>query len=52
MFNMARAFRKMISTRIEPTSHKEILDVTTMIYAGAKSFTERIRLVQLSEILA
>ncbi|MDG2358944.1 MAG: Gfo/Idh/MocA family oxidoreductase [Planctomycetaceae bacterium] len=52
MFNMARAFRKMISTRIEPTSHREILDVTAMIYAGAKSLTERSRLVQLSEVLA
>lgn len=52
MFNMARAFRRMISTRIEPTSHKEILDVTAMIYAGAKSLIERSRLVQLSEVLA
>lgn len=52
MFNMARAFRKMISTRVEPASHEQILDVTAMIYAGAKSLTEHSRLVPLTEVLA
>jgi predicted dehydrogenase len=52
MFNMARAFREMIRTRVEPTPHEEILDVTAMIYAGAKSLQESSRLVPLAEVLA
>ncbi|MDA1014585.1 MAG: Gfo/Idh/MocA family oxidoreductase [Planctomycetota bacterium] len=52
MFNMARAFREMIATRIEPTPHAEILDVTAIIHAGAKSLTEKSRLVPLAEVLA
>ncbi|MBT6156240.1 MAG: Gfo/Idh/MocA family oxidoreductase [Planctomycetaceae bacterium] len=51
MFNMARAFREMIRTRVEPTSHEAILDVTAMIYAGAKSLKEQSRLVPLAEVL-
>lgn len=52
MFNMARAFREMIRTGIETVPHEEILAVTAMIYAGAKSLTEKSRLVSLAEVLA
>jgi hypothetical protein len=48
---MARAFREMIPTRVEPTSHEAILAVTAMIYAGAKSLQEKSRLVPLAEVL-
>lgn len=51
MFNMARAFREMVRTRIEPTSHEAILAVTAMIHAGAKSLREQSRLVPLAEVL-
>jgi predicted dehydrogenase len=51
MFNMARAFREMIRTRVEPVSHESILAVTAMIYAGAKSLTEKSRLVSLAEVM-
>lgn len=52
MFNMARAFREMVRTGVEPVPHQEILEVTAMIYAGAKSLTEKSRLVSLAEVLA
>jgi hypothetical protein len=51
MFSMARAFRDMVRTRLEPVPHQEILDVTAMIYAGAKSLQEKSRLVALAEVL-
>jgi hypothetical protein len=51
MFNMARVFREMIRTRVEPVPHQEILEVTAMIYAGAKSLKEKSRLVSLSEVM-
>jgi predicted dehydrogenase len=51
MFNLARAFREMIRTRVEPTSHQAILEVTAMIHAGAKSLQEKSRLVPLAEVL-
>lgn len=51
MFNMARAFREMVRTRVEPTPHAEILDVTAMIHAGARSLQEQSRLVPLAEVL-
>lgn len=51
MFNMARAFREMIATRVEPVPHQEILEVTAMIYAGAKSLQEKSRLVALAEVM-
>lgn len=50
MFNMARTFRDMIRTHIEPESHQAILEVTAMIYAGAKSLEEKSRLVSLAEV--
>lgn len=51
MMNLARAFREMIRTGVEPTSHDEILAVTAMIYAGVKSLKEKSRLVELAEVL-
>lgn len=51
MFNMARAFREMVRTRIERVPHEAILDVTAMIHAGAKSLEEKSRLVPLTEVL-
>lgn len=51
MFNMARAFRAMIGTRVEPVPHEEILAVTAMIWAGARSLEEKSRLVALAEVL-
>lgn len=51
MFNMARVFREMVRTRVEPVPHREILEVTAMLYAGAKSLTEKSRLVALDEVL-
>jgi predicted dehydrogenase len=51
MFNMARAFREMVRTRVEPVPHQQILEVTAMLYAGAKSLQEKSRLVPLSEVL-
>lgn len=51
MFNMARAFRGMLHTGIEPVPHQEILEVTAMIHAAAKSLGEKSRLVALTEVL-
>jgi len=50
MFNLARAFREMLRTRVEPESHEAILNVTKMIHAGAKSLEEKSRLVRLAEL--
>jgi predicted dehydrogenase len=51
MFRMAHAFRDMIRTGREPVPHNEILEVTAIIHAAARSLTERGRLVQLSEVM-
>jgi len=51
MFRMAHTFREMIRTRREPVPHREILEVTAILRAGAKSMQERGRLVQLSEVM-
>ena len=51
MFRMAATFRQMIQTRVEPVPHREILEVTAIIHAAAKSLTEKSRLVSLSEVL-
>lgn len=51
MFNMARVFREMVRTGIEPVPHREILEVTAMIHAGARSLAEKSRLVALAEVL-
>lgn len=51
MFRMAATFREMVRTRREPVPHQEILDVTAMIHAGAKSRGEQSRLVKLAEVM-
>jgi predicted dehydrogenase len=51
MFRMANTFRHMVQTRVEPVPHQEILEVTAMIHAGAKSAQEQSRLVKLSEVM-
>jgi predicted dehydrogenase len=51
MFNMARAFREMVRTGVEPVPHQEILEVTAIIHAGVKSRQEKSRLVELKEVL-
>ena len=52
MFRMADTFRRMVRTRKEPIPHREILEVTAIIHAGAKSLKEKSRLVALAEVLA
>ena len=51
MFRMAHTFRDMIRTRTEPIPHEEIVQVTAILHAGARSMTERGRLVALSEVM-
>lgn len=51
MFRMAHVFRDMVRTRREPIPHQEILEVTAIIHAGAKSLRERGRLVALAEVM-
>jgi hypothetical protein len=50
MFRMAATFREMVMTRREPIPHQEILEVTAIVHAGAKSMTEKGRLVELGEV--
>ncbi len=52
MMSMARAFREMVRTRVEPVPQQQILEVTAMLYAGAKSLREKSRLVPLVEVLS
>jgi hypothetical protein len=51
MFRMADTFRRMVRTRKEPVPHREILEVTAIIHAGARSLKEKSRLVTLSEVM-
>jgi hypothetical protein len=51
MFNMANTFRQMVRTGLEPIPHREILEVTAILYAGDRSMKEKGRLVALQEIL-
>lgn len=51
MFRMAHTFRDMIRTRREPVPHDEILAVNAILHAGARSLTERGRLVPLAEVM-
>ena len=51
MFRMAATFREMIRTRREPVPHPEILEVTAIVHAAAKSARERSRLVDLDEVM-
>ena len=52
MFNLAATFRQMVLTRKEPVPHQEILEVTAIVHAGAKSLGEKSRLVSLAEVMA
>jgi hypothetical protein len=52
MLQMANAFRKMVQTRQEPVPHQEILEVTAIIHAAAKSLKEKSRLVALAEVMS
>ncbi len=51
MFRMAQTFRRMIRTRQEPIPHREILEVTALVHAGARSLGEKSRLVELAEVM-
>lgn len=51
MFRMQDVFRKMVHTRVEPIPHQEILEVTAVLHAGAKSLKEKGRLVDLAEVM-
>jgi hypothetical protein len=52
MFRMAATFRQMVKTRQEPIPHREILEVTAIIHAAAKSLREKSRLVELAEVMS
>jgi|GEM_PF-309346 len=51
MVRMADAFRDMIHSGKEPNSHQEILEVTAVVHAAAKSLKEKSRLVKLEEVM-
>jgi predicted dehydrogenase len=51
MFRMAATFRTMAQTRRESIPHQEILEVTAIIHAAAKSQKEQSRLVPLAEVM-
>jgi predicted dehydrogenase len=51
MYRMAATFRDMVRTRREPVPHEEILEVTAIVHAAARSLTERSRLVELKEVM-
>ncbi len=51
MFRMAHTFREMVRTHREPVPHREILEVTAILHAGARSLEERGRLVALAEVM-
>ena len=51
MFRLAHTFREMIRTRREPVPHAEILEVTAILHAGARSLANGGRLVPLSEVM-
>ena len=51
MFRMAHTFREMIRTRQLPVPHREILEVTAIVHAAAKSLREGGRLVPMSEVM-
>lgn len=51
IFRMAHTFLKMVETRVEPVPAQEILEVTAIIEAGAKSVGEKNRMVDLAEVM-
>ncbi len=52
MVRMAATFRQMLLTGKEPVPHPEILEVTAIVHAGAKSLKEQSGLVKLAEVLS
>ena len=48
---MADVFLEMVRTGVEPVPHQEILEVTAIIHAAAKSLNEKSRLVNLEEVM-
>jgi predicted dehydrogenase len=51
MFRLAATFREMVKTRREPIPHQEILEVTAIVHAAAKSQREQSRLMRLAEVM-
>lgn len=51
MYRMAATFREMLRTRQESVPHQEILEVTAVVHAAAKSLKEQSRLVKLAEVM-
>jgi len=51
MVRMAATFRDMLHTEKEPNLHREILEVTAVVHAAAKSLKEKSRLVKLAEVI-
>ena len=51
IFRLAATFRDMVKTRREPIPHQEILEVTAIVHAAAKSQREQSRLVRLVEVM-
>ena len=51
MFRLAATFRAMVKTGTEPNTHQEILEVTAIVHAGAKSLKEKNRQVELAEVM-
>lgn len=52
MFRMADTYRRMLRSRDEPIPHQEILEVTAIIHAAAKSLEEKSRMVPLAEVMS
>ncbi len=51
MARMAAAFLEMVRTGKEPNSHQQILEVTAIVHAAARSLVEKSRLVGLAEVM-
>jgi len=51
IMKMAYEFKQMIVTGKEPVPHQEILEVTAIIHAAAKSLNEKNRTVALAEVM-
>jgi hypothetical protein len=51
ILRLAAAFRQMLLTGLEPASHDQILEVTAIIHAGARSLKEQSRLIKLREVM-
>ncbi len=49
---MVHTLRAMVRTRKESIPHREILEVTAIIHAGAQSLREKGRLVERNEVSA